>query len=256
MRVTLRSLIRRLLGVERAPTYYLPWLSRAGLDCTLILSNVEARFMEEHREGSFPLELVQHAASGAVVTRYAVTLPDSVTSVELPLEPGEGGCGFVTVDAALVHSDLYVTLSAGDAYAATHGRNEFVERYPLRTRLLVDALGHLLALGGRTLPAFTRHQYVYTGPEHRSHVLLMNLSNVTNRIRVSVTRDGRPAGAHLRVLPPMGSEVLDVRALDDTAGHAPTVLRLRLQGNAWFNLYLVGAGPGDLAGALSLMHVK
>ena len=137
-----RSLIRQLLGVERTPTYYLPWLSRPGLDCALILSNVEARFMEEHREGSFPLELVQHAASGAVVTRYAVTLPDSVTSVELPLQPGEGGCGFVTVDAALVHSDLYVTLSAGDAYAVTHGRSEFVERYPLWTRLLVDALGH------------------------------------------------------------------------------------------------------------------
>jgi hypothetical protein len=32
--------------------------------------------------------------------------------------------------------------------------------------------------------------------------------------------------------------------------------RLRLSGNAWFNLYLVGAGPRDLDGALSLMHVK
>jgi hypothetical protein len=31
---------------------------------------------------------------------------------------------------------------------------------------------------------------------------------------------------------------------------------LRLTGNAWFNLYLVGAGTRNLEGALSLMHVK
>jgi hypothetical protein len=29
-----------------------------------------------------------------------------------------------------------------------------------------------------------------------------------------------------------------------------------LEGNAWFNLYVVGAGPRDLDGPLSVMHVK
>ena len=37
---------------------------------------------------------------------------------------------------------------------------------------------------------------------------------------------------------------------------APAVKHLHLEGNAWFNLYLIGAGPRDLAGPLSLMHVK
>jgi hypothetical protein len=31
---------------------------------------------------------------------------------------------------------------------------------------------------------------------------------------------------------------------------------LHLEGNAWFNLYLVGAAPRDFAGPLSLMHVN
>ena len=60
----------------------------------------------------------------------------------------------------------------------------------------------------------------------------------------------------------MGSRLLDVATVVDVASLAPgrpsdsAVLRLRLEGNAWFNLYLVGAGPLDLAGPLSLMHVK
>jgi hypothetical protein len=83
----------------------------------------------------------------------------------------------------------------------------------------------------------------------------MNLSNTDNRIRVVATRAGTVAGARLLRLPPRGSALLDVAGLAPAA--APlTVDRLRLTGNAWFNLYLVGAGPRDLDGALSLMHVK
>jgi len=256
MRARLRALARRLIGVRRPPTYYLPWLTRPGLDCTLLLSNVEARFLEGHRAGPFPVSLVQHDTDGRVVRRYEATLAGPTDTVEVPLEPTVGGHGFVTVDVRQIQSDLYVTLSDGEAYAATHGRHEFVEEYPLWTRVVLGAVGAVLGMADRTLPAFTRHQYAYAGPAGRSHVLLMNLSNVTNRLRVSASLDGRPVRARLVVLPPRGSQLLDVTALAPAPADHTRVIRLVLQGNAWFNLYLVGAGPRDLAGPLSLMHVK
>jgi hypothetical protein len=79
---------------------------------------------------------------------------------------------------------------------------------------------------------------------------------VTNSIGAVLNADGRAVGSRLLRLPPMGSHLLDVASL--ASGQAPdaAALRLRLEGNAWFNLYLVGAGPLDLAGPLSLMHVK
>ena len=54
----------------------------------------------------------------------------------------------------------------------------------------------------------------------------------------------------------MGSHLLDVASLAPEPRPSAAAWRLRLEGNAWFNLYLVGAGPLDLAGPLSLMHVK
>ena len=86
-------------------------------------------------------------------------------------------------------------------------------------------------------------------------MLLLNLSNVVNRLRVVVRRDGATLAARLLRIPPMGAHLLDV----DTLAPAPaalTVEHLRFTGNAWFNLYLVGAGRRDVDGALSLMHVK
>jgi len=200
MSLSLRVLARRLLGVTRTPTYYLPWLTRPGLECALILNNVEARFMEGHRQGPFPVSAVQHDASGAVVRRYEATLADSADTVELALEPTAAGCGFVSVDVSRIHSDLYVTLSDGDAYTATHGRQEFVETYPIWARAVIGALGAALAGFGRTIPAFTRHQFVYLGTDNRSHVLLMHPRRGESRRR----RSGRPAGvaaAHGRPSP-------------------------------------------------------
>jgi hypothetical protein len=107
----------------------------------------------------------------------------------------------------------------------------------------------------RTAPIFVRHQYVYVGPDDRSYVLLLNLSNVTNRIATTAVAEGVRTGRRLDALAPHGAVLLDVRALAPARG-AARVLHLRFTGHAWFNLYLVGAGPRDLAGPLSLMHVK
>jgi hypothetical protein len=52
-------------------------------------------------------------------------------------------------------------------------------------------------------------------------------------------------GAHLLSLPAPAPHATGLR-----------VGRLRAEGNAWFNLYIVGAGALGLAGPLSLMHVK
>jgi hypothetical protein len=191
-----------------------------------------------------------------------VSLQTNTDAVELPLKPAGEGYGFVTVIGDFAQSDLYVTLTDGRDYTATHGRGEFVEEYPRLTRRLLAAACGVASLAGRTIPAFARNQYVYVGPDSRSHVLLMNLSNVANSIRAVLNADGRAVGSRLLRIPPMGSHLLDVATLVDVAslasGQAPDAAawRLRLEGNAWFNLYLVGAGPLDLAGPLSLMHVK
>src|SRR5438876_25989 len=139
----LRSAARRLLGVTRTSTYYLPWIARPGLRCVLILNNVESRFTTARAGGPFPAAVVQYDARGTVVARYDAKVPTATEPLELPLD----------------------------------------------------------AIAPR-----------------------------------------RPAALDLASLAPAGS--------------AARVLHLRFTGNAWFNLYLVGAGPNDLAGPLSLMHVK
>jgi hypothetical protein len=252
----LRSLVRQLGGVARPATYYLPWITRPGLDCTLVLSNVEARFKPEWSRGPFPVAVVQYDADGRAAQRYQVTLQDSTDTVEVPLAHAPGGCGFATVSGERLHSDLYVTLSNGHDYTATHGRHEFVEAYPLAARALLAVGGAAASIIGRTLPVFRRNQYVYLGRESRSHVLLMNLSNVTNRIRVAAHAADRRLRSTVLRLPPMGSRLLDVASFGQEPAAGMVAWRLELEGNAWFNLYLVGAGSRDLAGPLSLMHVK
>jgi hypothetical protein len=242
--------------VVRTPTYYLPWLTRPGLDCVVLVNNIEARFQPEHNTGPFPSSVGQYDADGTLVQRYRVSLASSTDTAEVHLQPTPAGFGFATVDVSHIHSDLYTTLSDGRYYTATHGRQEFVETYPARTRMLLSALGRLLALVGRTIPAFRRAQYAFVGGESRSHLLLMNLSNVVNRIRVVTSEDRQRLGSRLLTLPPMGSRMLDVSRFGEPGTEAPAVKHLHLEGNAWFNLYLVGAGPRDLAGPLSLMHVK
>jgi len=251
----LRSLARRLLGVTRAPTYYLPWLTRPGLECVVLVNNIESRFTSGRDAGGLDATVTQHDADGRVVGVQRTTLADSTDAREVCVVPTAAGHGFVTVEAPGIHSDLYVALVGSDAYTATHGRHEFVEHYPTATRAGLAVAGALLALAGRTVPAFARDQYVYHGPDGRSHMLLLNLSNVVNRIRVTVTRGGSVVAARLLRIPPMGSALLDVDTLAPAAGPL-TVDRLHLTGNAWFNLYLVGAGARDLDGPLSLMHVK
>jgi len=252
----LRSLAREWLGVMRPRTYYLPWITRPGLECALVLSNVEARFKPEFSAGPFPATVVQYDARGIAAHRYDVTLADTTDIVEVPLRPAAGGCGFATVRGERLRSDLYVTLSDGHDYTATHGREEFIEGYPGLIRLVMKATCAMASVLGHTVPIFTRNQYVYLGSESRSHVLLMNLSNVTNCIRAVASAGERRVGSRLLRLPPMGSHLLDVASLGPAPSAGTTVWRLRLEGNAWFNLYMVGAGSKDLAGPLSLMHVK
>jgi len=248
----LRTLARQILGVERTPTYYLPWLTRPGLDCVLILSNIESRFKAGFNEGPFRLTTTQYDADGHRVGRYDTTLAESTDVAELPLTPAPPGYGFATVEGERLHTDLYVTLTTPEFYTATHGRGEFVERYPRRARAAMALARGALAPLGRTLPAFVRYQYVYERADSRSHLLLMNLSNVENGVRVSAEWSGRRLASRLVPIPPMGTRLLDVTTL---TGRIP-VARLKLEANAWFNLYVVGAGPRDLAGPLSLMHVK
>ena len=83
MAASLRALARRLLGVERTPTYYLPWLTVNGLECALILNNVEVRFKPGKNEGPFPATVVQHDADGTIVGTSEVSVIDTAAAVEV-----------------------------------------------------------------------------------------------------------------------------------------------------------------------------
>jgi hypothetical protein len=251
----LRRVARALLGVERPQVYYLPWLVRPGLECVLMLSNLEARFKSGHNVGPFAVRVTQYDADGRRRGEHHARLEGSTDVVEVKLASSDAAWGFVTVDGDHVHSDLYVTLSDGDAYTVTHGRQEFVERYPVWSRAGMALLGYVLGWFGRTVPAFVRHQYAYVGAESRSDLLLLNLSNVTNHVRV-VTLPGGDSSTVLRIAP-MGSYLLDVSRLAPPPAKGTRVVPLRLEGNAWFNLYVVGAvGVAERSAPLSLMHVK
>jgi hypothetical protein len=195
-------LARKALGVARAPTYYLPWLTRPGLDCVLLVNNIESRFKPEYNRGPFSSSVWQYDADGTLVARHDIALASSTDVVQIAMQPTTAGFGFAKVDVSHLHSDLYATLSDGRYYTATHGRHEFVETYPARTRILPRVLGRLLALAGRTIPAFRRDEYVFVGADSRSHLLLMNLSNVVNRIRVVASDGGRRLGSQLLTIPP------------------------------------------------------
>jgi hypothetical protein len=253
--LSLRGLARRLLGVQRTPTYYLPWLTRPGLTCSVLVNNMKARFQTDAHRGPYEATLVQYDAAGRVCGRYTARLAAITDTAEVTLDAVPSGHGFVTVSDEQIDSDLYVTLSEGDVSSATHGRAEFLEHYPPLARAVHAVLGGALALAGRTLPAFVRDQFVYAGRESCSHLLLMNLADVPNRVRLVASHDGAPLASRLFRLPPHGARLLDVGALAGRPERTVCV-RLRLEANAWFNLYLVGAGPRDLAGPLSLMHVK
>jgi hypothetical protein len=251
----LRAWMRELVGVRREPTYYLPWLTRPGLDCLVLLNNIESRFTSGREGRDLDATVTQLDADGRVVSVQRAVLADSTDTREVRLEPAPLGYGFVTVVAPHIRSDLYVALTDDHTYTATHGRHEFIEHYPRWIRILLAFAGRVLAVWGRTVPAFARDQYVYHGTASRSHVLLLNLSNVVNRVRVVARRNGVRVGARLLRIPPRGAHLLDIQGLVPPAGPL-TVEHLHLTANAWFNLYLVGAGSRDLDGALSLMHVK
>ena len=162
----LRSWARGMLGVRRDSTYYLPWLTRPGLDCSVLLNNIESRFTSGRDGRDLGATLTQFDAEGRIVGVQTTALADSMDTREVPLAPA--GYGFVTVAAPRIRSDLYVTLSDGETYTATHGRHEFIEVYPWWTRAMLDLAGALLAPLGSTVPTFARDQYVYHGPAGRS----------------------------------------------------------------------------------------
>ncbi|MGH2359826.1 MAG: hypothetical protein ACRDGM_04695 [bacterium] len=77
MTAALRGLARRLLGVTRTSTYYLPWVVRPPVGCVVLINNIESRFKSDFNHGPFPVSITQYDAGGRIARRYAVTLADS-----------------------------------------------------------------------------------------------------------------------------------------------------------------------------------
>src|SRR3989442_22523 len=125
-----RALARSLLGVIRVPTYYLPWIARPGLECTLVLSNVEARFKPDSRRGPYTLAVEQYDADGAVVRRHELTLRDAPDGVERPPAPPAGGHGL----AAARRGRARRRRRRDARLAAAPGRQRVVQLLPGRHR--------------------------------------------------------------------------------------------------------------------------
>src|SRR6266850_6181275 len=93
----LRTWTRGLVGVRRDPTYYLPWLTRPGLDCLVLINNIESRFTSGRDGRGLDATVTQLDAEGQVVAIQHATLADSTDAREVPLRPAPPGYGFVTV---------------------------------------------------------------------------------------------------------------------------------------------------------------
>src|SRR5205809_7165500 len=94
----LRSAARRLLGVTRTSTYYLPWIARPGLRCVLILNNVESRFTSARAGAPFPAAVVHYDARGTAVARYDAKVPTAPDPLQPPLDAVAQGHGPVSVE--------------------------------------------------------------------------------------------------------------------------------------------------------------
>jgi hypothetical protein len=252
----LRSLARRVLRPKREATYYLPWLSVTASECVVLLSNIEARFNRDFNRGPFPITVSQHDADGSVARRYRTVLPTATDTVELSIQATPAGYGVLTVVSDRTYSGSHVSLSDGHGYTTTHGRKEFVEHYPWLARVTLGAVGTIFGSLGRTVPAFRRVQHLYVGPDTASHLLVMNLSNITNRVLATARREGEAPRRRLLRLPPLGSALLTPDGFLPPSASSIVFWNVTLQGNAWFNLYVVGTGARGLAGPASLQHVK
>jgi len=167
------------------------------------------------------------------------------------MTPTPRGYGFVTVSTSTSTRISNVTVADGESYTATTGGPVMSRRIRFACGSCSHLLGALLAPLPPDDPGVRRDQYAYAGPDGRSHLLLHNLSNASRTASGwSPTATARAPGRgwwrcrrwaaaarrrHARARRPRA----------DAAGAAPRGQRL-------VNLYLVGAGPRDLAGPLSL----
>ena len=251
-----RTWTRGLLGVRRDPTYYLPWLTRPGLDCVVLLNNIESRFTSGREGRDLDATVTQfdsEGRGGQPATRHADRQHRRARGAA---DPGRRRLRLRDGGRARIKSDLYVALVDGESVHArrTAGRSSSSTTRPGRARCSRwparswRRWGTRAGLRARSVRLSRRGQPLApAGPES------VERRQPRSRRRRARRRAGRrPAGLH-PAAEARGS--LDVDSLAPAAERL-IVEQLRLTGNAWFNLYLVGAGTRDLEGALSLMHVK
>src|SRR4029450_9372443 len=79
----LGSLARRVLGVTRESTYYLPWLTRPGLECVVLVNNIESRFTSGRGATAADLEatVTQYDAGGRSRLRDGADESDPLRSL-------------------------------------------------------------------------------------------------------------------------------------------------------------------------------
>lgn len=138
--MSLRQLARRLLGVRRVPTYYVPWVRREGLR----------------------VSVWRRDEPGSLLTLD----PSAFTASEH---------GFLEIKNPA--ADVMVAVSNGDGYTATHGRNEFIEYYPWWVRAGWSVAWRVLRLLAVTVPAFTR-DHMIAGDQRLLVLNLSNLVNL------------------------------------------------------------------------------
>ena len=241
----LRSLARRVLGVTRESTYYLPWLTRPGLECVVLVNNIESRFTSGRAPPppAWTRRSPSTTPSGGVVGVYTTALTDSADAREVRAD-ADGGRPRLRDGADAAGSTPTSTWRWSTARATarrTAGRSSSStirrgrgRRWRSPAALLAAAGAHRAALRARPVRLSRPGQ-----PLARAHLQPVE------------RRQPHPRGRHPRRRARPGPGCCGcrrwVRPCSTSArwGRRPSRLvveRLRLTGNAWFNLYLVGAG--------------
>ena len=200
-RLYARPMLRRVRTVDARPARraarpdLLSSLADApGLDCVVLLNNIESRFTSGREGRGLDAMVTQLDSEGRVsqpATRHAVRqhrrARGAAGAGRRRLWLRDGGRAPDQVRPLRgarrrrdVHRDARPAVSSSSTIRPW-------------TRAILAVAGALLAPLGHTVPAFARDQYVYHGADSRSHLLVLNLSNVVNRVRV-VARARRRAG--------------------------------------------------------------
>lgn len=257
----LKKLAKSFLKPQRKFTYYLPWLTTERVRCSLLLNNIEARFLTKTSLYPLDLRVTQYNESGKVIKIYQelLTSPTDVKELLLSSEnQGKIRCGLVTIQGKRGWlSGIYLILSDGENCSLTHGRHEVIDHFPSWAGALIRVVSTCVGPFVKQLAAFGKDQFVYLHQQFSSHLIFLNLSTATNLLFLTLRKETKRITSRRLALPGLGSQVIHLRQFFSSApGNLSGIFQLEIRATLRFNYYVIGAGPEEFSGSLSIQHVK